>query len=230
MKKQNGQKKGNSTDYLAVGVFAVVLLLLVASVIYLILTNKKSAFDNPFQTVSKYISDYWHEGKRLIEGKQGTYSPSKREKETRKHLITGHSFYRKKKYRKSLREFDKAIELDPNNYRGYFWRGRAYIKVNRLKEATGDFQMVIKLKPDFAEAYDNLGWLHVQSERYDEGINFLSKSLELKPNEGWAYYTRGRCYYQKGDLQKALTDIKTSCSLGYKRGCQAYEEHKAEIK
>ncbi|MEJ2365690.1 MAG: tetratricopeptide repeat protein, partial [Deltaproteobacteria bacterium] len=64
----------------------------------------------------------------------------------------------------------------------------------------------------------------------DESINYLSKSLELKPNEGWAFYTRGRCYYQKGDLQKALKDIKTSCNLGYPRGCQAYEEYRNEIK
>jgi tetratricopeptide (TPR) repeat protein len=230
MNKQDGQKKGNSKDYLAIGVFTVVFLLFVASVVYLMLTTKKSTFDSPFQTVSKRISDYWHEGKRLLEGRQTTWSPSKREKEIRKHLITGHSLYRKKIYRKSLHEFDQAIELDPNNYRAYFWRGRVYIKVNRLKKAAVDFQMVIKLKPDFAEAYDNLGWLHMQFEEYDESINYLSKSLELKPNEGWTYYTRGRCYYQKGDLQKALKNIKTSCNLGYPRGCQAYEEYRNEIK
>ena len=230
MNKQDGQKKVNSKDYLAIGVFAVVLLLLVASVVYLILTTKKGTFDSSFQTVSKRISDYWYEGKRLIEGKQSTWSPSKREKEIRKHLITGHSLYRKKIYRKSLHEFDQAIELDPNNYRAYFWRGRVYIKVNRPKKAAVDFRMVIKLKPDFAEAYDNLGWLHMQFQEYDESIDYLSKSLELKPNEGWAYYTRGRCYYQKGDLQRGLKDIKTSCSLGYQRGCQAYEEYKNERK
>ena len=135
MTKQDGQKKGNSKDYLAMGVFTVVLLLLVASVVYLTLTTNKGAFDDPLQTVYKRISDYWHEGNRLIEGKRSTWSSSKREKEIRKHLITGHNLYRKKIYRKSLHEFDKAIELDPNNYRAYFWRGRVYIKVNRQKYA-----------------------------------------------------------------------------------------------
>jgi tetratricopeptide (TPR) repeat protein len=228
MNKQDSQNKGNSKDYLAIGVFTVVLLLLIVSAIYLIRTTKKDTFDNPFKTVSKWIGDYWNEGKRLIEGKRSTWSPSRKEKEIRKHLRTGHSLYRKKIYRKALQEFDKAIELDPNNYEAYFWRGRVYIKVKRLKEATVDFQMVIKLKPDYAEAYDNLGWLHLQLEEYDESINYLSKSLELKPNDGWAYYTRGRCYFQKGDLQKALKDTKTSCSLGYKQGCQAYKEYKDE--
>ena len=126
MNKQDGQKQRNSKDYLAIGVFTIVFLLLAASVVYLILTTKKSTFDYPFQTVSKRISDYWDEGKRLIEGKQSPWSPSKREKEIRKHLITGHNLYRKKIYRKSLHEFDQAIGLDPNNYRAYFWRGRVY--------------------------------------------------------------------------------------------------------
>ena len=228
MNKQDSQNKGNSKDYLAIGVFTVVLLLFIVSAIYLIRTTKKDTFDNPFKTVSKWIGDYWNEGKRLIEGKRSTWSPSREEKEIRKHLRTGHTLYRKKIYRKALQEFDKAIELDPNNYRAYFWRGRVNIKVRRLKEAAVDFQIAIKLKPDYAEAYDNLGWLHMQLEEYDQSINYLSKSLELKPNDGWAYYTRGRCYFQKGDLQKALKDTKTSCSLGYKQGCQAYKEYKDE--
>lgn len=228
MNEQDSQNIGNSKDYLAIGVFTVVLLLLIATVVYFIQTTKKNAFDHPFKIASKWIGDYWSEGKRLIEGKQSTWSPSRKEKEIRKHLRTGHSLYRKKIYRKALQEFDKAIELDPNNYRAYFWRGRVYIRVKRLKEATVDFQTVIKLRPDYAEAYDNLGWLHMQLEEYDESINYLSKSLELKSNDGWAYYTRGRCYFQKGDLQKALKDTKTSCNLGYKKGCQAYKEYKDE--
>ena len=89
--------------------------------------------------------------------------------------------------------------------------------------------MVIKLKPDYAEAYDNLGWLYMQLDDYNESIKYLSKSLELKPNDGWTYYTRGRCYFHKGDLQKALKDTRTSCSLGYKKGCQAYKEYRGEI-
>lgn len=229
MNKQNSQSNGNSKDYLAIGVFTVVLLLLVVSAIYLIRTTKNEPFDNSFKTVSKWIGDYWNEGKRFIEGKKGTWSPSKKEKEIIKHFRTGHSLYRKKIYRKALHEFDKVIQHDPNSYRAYFWRGRTYIKLKRYREATVDFQKVITIKPDYAEAYDNMGWLYMQLDEYDESIKYLSQSLELKPNDGWAYYTRGRCYFQKGDLQKALKDAKASCSLGYKKGCQAYKELREEI-
>ncbi|HSQ86465.1 MAG TPA: tetratricopeptide repeat protein, partial [Desulfobacterales bacterium] len=69
-------------------------------------------------------------------------------------------------------------------------------------------------------------WIHLKLEEYDKGINYLSRSLELKPNDGWTHYTRGQCYYKKGDLHKALQDIKTSCSLGYKKSCQAYKEYR----
>jgi tetratricopeptide (TPR) repeat protein len=199
------------------------------SAIYLVRTTKKDTFDNPFKAISKWIDDYWHEGKRFVEGKKGTWSPSKKEKKVIKHFRTGHSLYRKKIYRKALHEFDKVIELDSNNYRAYFWRGRTYIKVKRYREATRDFQKVIIIKPDYAEAYDNLGWLYMQLDEYDESIKYLSQSLELKPNDGWTFYTRGRCYFRKGDLQKALKDAKTSCGLGYKKGCQAYKEFRDEI-
>jgi tetratricopeptide (TPR) repeat protein len=226
MNKQDNHHKENSKDYFAIAVFTVVLLLFIASVVYLVQTTKKDSLDNTFKIVSKWMSDHWHEGKSLIEGRKNISSQSKKEKEVRRHLRTGHSLYRKKIYRKALQEFGKAIELDPDNYRAYFWRGRVYIKTNRLKEATADFQMVIHLKPDYAEAYDNLGWIHLKLEEYDKGIDYLSRSLELKPNDGWTHYTRGRCYYKKGDLHKALQDIKTSCSFGYKKGCQAYKEYR----
>jgi tetratricopeptide (TPR) repeat protein len=226
MKKQDNQHNENSKDYLAIAVFTVVLLLFISSVVYLIQTTKKDSYDNTFKTVSKWMTDYWHEGKRLLEGRKDIWSQSKKEKEVRKHLRTGHSLYRRKIYREALQEFGKAIELDPDNYRAYFWRGRVHIKTNRLKEATADFQMVIDLKPDYAEAYDNLGWIHLKLEEYDKSVKYLSRSLELKPNDAWTHYTRGRCYYKKGNLRKALQDIKTSCSLGYKKGCQAYEGYR----
>ena len=226
MREQDSQHKENPKDYLAIVVFIVVLLLFIASSVYLIQTTKKDSFDNTFKTVSRWISDSWHEGKRLLEGRKDIWSQSKKKREVRKHLRSGHSLYRKKIYRKALQEFGKAIELDPDNYRAYFWRGRVHIKTNRLKEATADFQKVIDLKPDYGEAYDNLGWIHLKLEEYDRSINYLSRSLELKPNDGWTHYTRGRCYYKKGNLHKALHDIKTSCSLGYKQGCQAYKEYR----
>ena len=226
---QNLQNDGNSQDYLAMGVFFAVLVILIVSALYLVKTSEEGTFANPLKTVSKWFGNYWDDGKRLLGQKKGTWSRKKREREVKKHLRTGLSLYRKKIYRKALHEFDKAIEIDPNNYRAYYWRGRVHLRLKRFKEATTDFKRVIKLKPDYADAYDNLGWLYLQLEEYDESIKYLSQSLELKPNEGWTYYTRGRCYFHKGDLQKALRDTKTSCSLGYNKGCQAYEEYSDEI-
>lgn len=226
MREQDNQHKQNPKDYLAFVVFIAVLLLLIASFVYLIQTTKKDSFDNTFKSVSKWISDNWHEGKRLLEGRNDIWSQSKKKREVRKHLRAGHSLYRKKIYRKALQEFGKAIELDPDNYRAYFWRGRVHIKTNHLKEATSDFQKVIDLKPDYAEAYDNLGWIHLKLEEYDRSIDYLSRSLELKPKDGWTHYTRGRSYYKKNDLQKARKDMKVSCNLGYTNGCQAYKEYR----
>ena len=225
----NRLNNGNSKDYLAIGVFLAVLAILVVSAVYLVKTSEEGAFANPLKTVSKWFGNYWDQGKRLLGQKRGTWSREKRKREVKKHLRTGLSLYRKKIYRKALHEFDKAIEIDRNNYRAYFWRGRVYLRLKRFEEATTDFQRVIKLKPDYADAYDNLGWLYFHLEKYDESIKYLSQSLELKPNEGWTYYTRGRCYFYKGDLQRALKDTKISCSLGYKKGCQAYKEYSDKI-
>lgn len=100
MSKQNSQSNENSKDYLAIGVFTVVLLLLIVSVIYLVRTTKKGTFDTSLRTVAKWIDNYWHDGKRFIESKKSTWSPSNKEKAIVKHFRTGHSLYRKKNTQK----------------------------------------------------------------------------------------------------------------------------------
>ena len=209
--KMNKPNNKVPRDYLAICVFVTVLIGLAVCSYYLVRTSNKDSIANQVKLVSKWL--------------QEKYSALEK-KEAEDYLSRAHELYSKENYGKALREYDKAIQADQNNFKAYFWRGRTYIRVEQYDNAIIDFKRVIKLKADYVPAYDNLGWLYSQRGEYDESISYLTKSVELEPENGWAYFHRGRNFFFKGDQDKALRDAEQSCRLGYQRGCRIYQEYK----
>ena len=211
----NNRNDKAARDYLAIGVFVAALIVLIVSGYYLIRTYNKASIGKPVDIASKWLKNAY----RGVENR-----------EAKKYLTRAYKLYQREKYTKALGEYDKAIQIDQDNFKAYFWRGRTYIRIERYEDAIADFKMVVNLKPDYIPAYDNLGWLYSRREEYDESIIYLTKSLELEPRNGWAYYYRGRNFFLKGDLVKALNDEEKACELGYQQGCIVYQEYKNTIK
>jgi tetratricopeptide (TPR) repeat protein len=216
------QKNQGHRDYLAIAVFIGVLVVFIASAFYLVRTIRKQDFDDPVKIVSRWMHTHIE---KYLEKKKDIRPQKKKDRELKRHFTAGRKLYNKRMYNRALREFDKAVKIDPNSFKAYFWRGRVYLKMGHYDKATADFKMVVKLKPDYARPYHNLGWLYYQKGKYEESIQYLNKAIELEPNNGWAYYTRGRSHFRKGNLQGALRDTKKSCTLGYQQACSVQKKY-----
>ena len=59
----------------------------------------------------------------------------------------------KKNYSSSIYYFNKAIELNNNDYNYYMGRGISRNDLKSYKEAIEDFSLVIKLNPKYGKAY-----------------------------------------------------------------------------
>jgi Tetratricopeptide repeat len=57
----------------------------------------------------------------------------------------------------TIADFDKAIELDPNDAYAYYSRGLAYEEKGDLDRAIADFAKLIELNPKYAPAYNDRG-------------------------------------------------------------------------
>lgn len=222
------QKKQGPRDYLAISVFIGVLVVFLASAFHIVTTMRKQNSDDPVTMVSRWMNT---QIEKYLENKKDIWTQKKKERKLKRHFIAGRKFYNKSMYNRALQEFDRAVKIDPSNFRAYYWRGRVYLKMGYYDKATADFKTVVQLKPQYARSYHNLGWLYHQKGKYEESIQYLTKAIELEPNNGWAYYTRGRNHFKKGDLQSALRDTKKSCALGYQQACSVqkkYENNEAE--
>lgn len=225
MAKQDKSKK----DYLAAGVFIVVLCALIATGVYFSFNIKPDTWNRPLQMISRLIDDVAQYGKTIWREFEKEHRPANSQaRQAQRHVRKGYKHYKNNRLKEALQELSLAIETNPENSEAYFWRARTYIRLEQYDDAIVDLQTVVYLKPRYSPAYDNLGWLFMRRNAYDESLSNLNKSIELKPDNGWAYYMRGRVFFNKGDFQKAFENAETACKLGYKDGCRDAKRYGAK--
>jgi len=65
-----------------------------------------------------------------------------------------------KNYTGAIRNFGKAINLDPKHEAAYFYRAEVFVTLKKYQEALSDFDVTIELNPKFAHNYFGRGAVH----------------------------------------------------------------------
>ncbi len=225
-----GPRDKDRKDYLAIGVFAVVLSTLILIGVYFSLNIDRSNFNQPLQMISKLFDEVSQYGKSILrQFQQDQPTENKQARRSQRHLRKGYDYYKENRFKKALEELNQAIETNPENPEAYFWRARTFIRMEQYDDAMADLNALVDLDPRHSRAYDNLGWLFLHRNKYDESLSNLNKSIELKPDNGWAHYMRSRVYFNQGDLQNAFENAKTACKLGYKDGCRDAKHYETKL-
>ena len=217
-------------DFLAIGVFVLVLCVLIATGVYFSLNISKGAFNQPLQMISELADDVVEYGKSVWgQIRKEAQSQGEQGRKAQKNLRKGYDYYKKNRHKEALEKLGLAIESNPESYEAYFWRARTYIRMGQFDEAMADLNRVVEINPRYSPAYDNLGWLFMRRNEFDKSLANLDKSIELKPDNGWAHYMRGRVFFNKGDLQRAYTNANEACKLGYKDGCRDAKRYESKL-
>ncbi|MYB96169.1 tetratricopeptide repeat protein [Candidatus Poribacteria bacterium] len=113
----------------------------------------------------------------------------------------------------AIKDFDKAIELNPEFAEAYNNRGNAYDNKGDFDKAIVNFNTAIKFKSDFVEAYVNRGVAYGKRDEFNKAINDFTTAIDTDPGHAGAYYNRGNAYLLKGDFDKAIEDYNMSIEL-----------------
>jgi len=117
-------------------------------------------------------------------------------------------------YGQAIRDFDKAIDLNPRVDWTYYNRGVAYTKLRNDRQAIRDFDKAIDLNPNFADAYFVRGLLHSTLGNHRQAIRDLDKAIDLNPNFAKAYFIRGSFYGNVlGNRWQAVRDYSRAIEL-----------------
>jgi tetratricopeptide (TPR) repeat protein len=138
----------------------------------------------------------------------------------------------------SIKDFTKAIEINPSFAVAYGNRGNSWSLEGDCKKAINDYNEALRINPenqtnrmlsyhgrgsclakqgDKKQAIEDLnkaGLAAGITGNYDLAISALSKVLELEPTDFGAYLNRGTAYDYSGNYQKAIEDY--NLALKYK--------------
>ena len=111
----------------------------------------------------------------------------------------------KRIYDRSIAEYNKAIDTDPNkDPRYYLYLGYNYLNAGRPQEAITALRQYVSLLPEEAVSHDRLAGAYVLVGNYDEAQRELDSALSLKPDFSASLISLGDLAFAQGRYEDAL--------------------------
>jgi TolB-like protein/Tfp pilus assembly protein PilF len=114
----------------------------------------------------------------------------------------------------SIREFRRAIELNPNYATAHHWLGVGpLIRSGRFDEAIVEGKLAVELDPLSLINNADLGNDYFLARRYDEAIEQVRRTLEMDPGFYSAYLALGQALEMKGARDAAIEEYQKARAL-----------------
>lgn len=120
--------------------------------------------------------------------------------------------------RLALADFDRSLELNPNDALSYFARGVTHAASYDYEEAISDYSQAIELEPEYAAAYLHRGivktYIFGGFPLDPEGalVDF-DRALEMGSTDPVLYYNRGKAYLWLSENANAIADFDTGLEI-----------------
>jgi tetratricopeptide (TPR) repeat protein len=108
---------------------------------------------------------------------------------------------------------DKTLELDPNNFRAIFQRGRLNRVESKLDLAEADFRKVNAAFPRDRLALQQLGELSKIKNDYPTAMGYFRQVLAIDPEDVGAHYNMMLLYRKTGQKEEAAREEKIFLDL-----------------
>lgn len=117
------------------------------------------------------------------------------ENEIEKILNEGLFFYKRRNYSTALEYYEKALKLDENYYKTYYYMANAFsYMINGMSKSIEYYNRCIDLNNQFYLAYIDKAAILEQLHKYEESISTLKRAIEINPNIGNAYFNLSHAY------------------------------------
>lgn len=126
----------------------------------------------------------------------------------------------------SIRDFDKAIELNSEYIQAYNNRGRTYLSMENKHLSNSDFEKSIQLcnkrlkeinikstVATISQVYFFRAWAKDKLGDKNAAIEDYNKAIELNPNHYSSYFFRGYLYYNEQQWADAVFDFLKATEL-----------------
>lgn len=123
-------------------------------------------------------------------------------------VALGYTYFLLAKNEKAIKELNQVIEMDKNNFDGYYNLGLVYSDEERFDDAMEMFQKAIKLSPQDYKGYVQQGIVYRKMRMYDDAFKTLEKATKLAPGNADVIYHTGLVAETQGDKKTAIVLYK----------------------
>ncbi len=113
----------------------------------------------------------------------------------------------------SIRELERAIELNPNYATAHHWLALPFMGLGQFDRAIAEGKRAIELDPLSRICNADLSWVYFNSRRYDDAEAQARKALEMDSGFPLAHYYLGMALQFKGHLDQAIPEYQKAVEL-----------------
>jgi tetratricopeptide (TPR) repeat protein len=124
--------------------------------------------------------------------------------------------WRLKQVKEAIDDFNKSIQLAPDNATVYNNRGNALMDLGHPEEAVKDFDRAITLSPNYGAPRNNRGNARMQLAQYDLAFQDFRKAVELMPQDAVPYNGRGKAHEELKRYHAAVRDFTRAITINPK--------------
>lgn len=112
------------------------------------------------------------------------------------------------------REFQRAIDLDPNLSTTHLYYSIYLIAIGRTEQAIAEARRAQALDPLSLITHATAGLVLIHARRHDEAIAQCRRALDLDPNFAAGHWYLGMAYIAKGYENAAIDELQKAINLG----------------
>ena len=109
-------------------------------------------------------------------------------------------------FKESIKDFEKAIEIDPKNSLAYYNLGTIFSEQEKYEKALEIFNKAIKLDSNNPYYFLNRGYAKFHLGKYEEAIKDF-ESYRNRSKNSLPYFNRGICNKELKNYSEAIKDF-----------------------
>ena len=132
------------------------------------------------------------------------------------HTSMANVFFRYLELGKSVSEFERSIQLNPNYPTAHQWYGRlTLLALGQFDHALVEAKRAVELDPVSPIGHTDVAtvYMYMTERRYDEAIAELRNTLEMEPDFYWAHRQLGLALELKGSPAEAIVEYQRAAEL-----------------
>ena len=129
------------------------------------------------------------------------------------HALLGNEYHRKGKFNLAISEFNKSLEINPDDLYSFNNLAATLAEQGNLDEALSFAQRLVSMKPDYTPGVITLGNILEESGKLNQAQTTYKRVLELDSNSYENYLNLANVLYRIGNLEEAAPHFRKAIAL-----------------